>query len=309
MPVWGFLLSFVAATLWAASPILVGRGLAVSKCTVNEVNPVRSISFFIASLAIALVYTDGDITIVTSPKALLFIAGNVFFGYIIGDILYFEAIKKIGIGLAVPISNAYPILVTMTSWLLLGEPVTAIILAGVTVVVIGLFLLRFGGQRQPAAQIPVKQIGMSRLMKGFLLAVGAGAAWAIGAPLTKLAMIESGLDAVEITLYRSIVLLPLAWGYRFLLRRYLPQAVMPLRSLPKAAWGYFLGASVIGLCLGSIIYTACIRVIPVAVVTAITSTSPFMAALFAHFVMKEHLFPLQWCGIVLIILGSVMVSL
>ena len=48
---------------------------------------------------------------------------------------------------------------------------------------------------------------------------------------------------------------------------------------------------------------------PVAVVTAITSTSPFIAALFGHFVLKEKLSRLQWAGVVMIISGSVTVSL
>ena len=71
----------------------------------------------------------------------------------------------------------------------------------------------------------------------------------------------------------------------------------------------FRSAAVIGLALGSILYTSCIRVMPVAVVTAITSTSPFIAALFGHFVLKETLTRLQWAGVVLIISGSVTVSI
>ncbi|MCE5202021.1 MAG: DMT family transporter [Synergistaceae bacterium] len=310
MPLWGFILSFATATLWAASPIMVGRGFALSKCTSNEINPIRSISFFFASLIIALIYTGGHITVVTSAKALFLIMGNVLFGYIIGDILYFIAIREIGIGLAVPVSNSYPILVTLTSWLLLGEPVTITVLFGVTVVVGGLFFLRFGGRKQePAPDISVGKLGMSRLMRGFLLAICAGGAWALGAPLTKLAMIESGLGAVEITFYRAAALVLLAWGYRFALHIFSPKSIMPLKDVPKAGWIYFLSAAVIGLCLGSIMYSSCIRVMPVAIVTAITSTSPFMAALFAHFVLKERLRPLQWCGVILIIAGSVTVSL
>lgn len=311
MPLWGFLLSFVVAIMWAASPIMVARGMALSKCTSNEVNPIRSISFFLFTLAVALIYTKGSIPPVPSPKALLYIAGNVLLGYLIGDILYFIAIRKIGISLAVPVSNSYPILVVVTSWLMLGEPITLQIVAGIVIVISGLLLLRFGGGREDRDKdglIP-KEIGLSNLMKGFLFAVGAALCWSVGAPLTKMAMEVSGLDPVGITFYRASALLIMAWTYRFFLVKYRPGSIMPLRNMSLKAWLYILTAAVIGLALGSILYTTCIDVMPVAVVTAITSTSPFIAALFGHFVLKERLSRLQWAGVVMIISGSVTVSL
>ena len=311
MPLWGFLLSFVVAIMWAASPIMVARGMALSKCTSNEINPIRSISFFLFTLTVALIYTKGSIPLVSSPKALLYIAGNVLLGYLIGDILYFIAIRKIGISLAVPVSNSYPILVVVTSWLMLGEPITLQIVAGIVIVISGLLLLRFGGGREDRDKdglIP-KEIGLSNLMKGFLFAVGAALCWSVGAPLTKMAMEVSGLDPVGITFYRASALLIMAWTYRFFLVKYRPGSIMPLRNMSLKAWLYILTAAVIGLALGSILYTTCIDVMPVAVVTAITSTSPFIAALFGHFVLKERLSRLQWAGVVMIISGSVTVSL
>ena len=311
MPLWGFLLSFVVAIMWAASPIMVARGMVLSKCTSNEINPIRSISFFLFTLAVALIYTKGSIPLVSSPKAFLYIAGNVLLSYLIGDILYFIAIRKIGISLAVPVSNAYPILVVVTSWLMLGEPITLQIVSGIVIVISGLLFLRFGGDRQNSDKdglIP-KEIGLSNLMKGFLFAIGAGLCWAVGAPLTKMAMETSGLGPVEISFYRALALLIMAWSYRFFLVKYHPGSIIPLRSISLKAWLYILAAAVVGLALGSILYTACIDVMPVAVVTAITSTSPFIAALFGHFVLKEKLSRLQWAGVVMIISGSVTVSL
>ncbi len=311
MPLWGFLLSFAVAVLWAASPIMVARGMALSKCTAHEVNPIRSISFFIFTFILALLHTKGNIPIVASPKALIYICGNVFLGYIVGDILYFIAIRKIGISLAVPISNSYPMLVVLTSWLMLGEPITVQVVAGIVIVISGLLLLRFGGVKEKSEDgiVLPREIGLSNFMKGFLFAIGAGLSWAIGAPLTKLAMETSGLGPVEISFYRGAFLLIMAWGYRFILVKYRAASVMPLKEVPLKAWGYMLTAAAVGLGLGSVLYTTCINVMPVAVVTAITSTSPFIAALFGHFVLKERLAKLQWSGVVLIILGSVTVSI
>ncbi len=84
---------------------------------------------------------------------------------------------------------------------------------------------------------------------------------------------------------------------------------MPLRNMSLKAWLYILTAAVIGLALGSILYILRIDVMPVGCSMAITSTSPFIAALFGHFVLKERLSRLQWAGVVMIISGSVTVSL
>jgi len=311
MPLWGFLLSFVVAIMWAASPIMVARGMALSKCTSNEINPIRSISFFLFTLAVALIYTKGSIPLVSSPKALLYIAGNVILGYLIGDILYFIAIRKIGISLAVPVSNSYPMFVVFTSWMMLGEQITFQIVLGIIIVIFGLLLLRFGGCRNEVVRKTLlgKEAGISNLMKGFLFSLISAISWAIAAPLTKMAMEISQLGPIDISFYRAIIFVVVAWSYRYLLMIFRPQSVIHFKSIPREAWIYFLGVGVLALGLGSILFTAAISIMPVAAVTAITAISPFIAALFGHFVLKERLWPAQWVGVVLIITGSVAVSL
>lgn len=313
MPLWGFAICFLCATLWAASPIMANRGIAVSKCTNHEINPIRSLAFFGASLAVALIATRGQITLVTDPRCYFYFFVSVILGYIIGDIMYFAAMRAIGVSLAIPVANAYPVFVTLTSWLILGESASPRIFAGVAVVVAGVLLLRIGtGGGKKKEESPMKRAitpGRGRVLRGFLFAVGAGLCWAVGAPFTKLSITSTGLTAAEVTFYRSLALLIAAWGWRLFSVRFVKVKVKRLRDIPREGWLYFIGASIIGLCFGSIIYASCISVMPLAVVTAITSTSPFMAALFGHFVMKERLSPVQWFGVILIILGSVVVGL
>ncbi|MDO5115678.1 MAG: DMT family transporter [Synergistaceae bacterium] len=310
MPLWGFLLSFLAAAMWAASPIMVNHGLAVSKCSLHEINPFRALSFFVSSLIVALAYTGGRIAPVTSPLVYFYLFAGVAAGYILGDLCYFSAIREIGVSLAVPVANGYPILVVFTSWLLLGEPVTMRLLWGVLIVVSGIMLLRFGGAKnnEERSEALIRK-DKRRLMKGFSLSVAAGLFWAVSSPLTKMTIIASGLSAAEVTFYRSVAFLLLVAAARALTVKFRRSETIPLRQVPLPAALYFAGAAVIGLCLGSVVYASCIAVMPVAIVTAITATSPFIAALFGHFVLKERLMKPQWLGIALIIGGSVIVGL
>ncbi len=312
MPLWGFIVCFITATLWAVSPIMAARGMTASKCTPNEINPIRSISFFLSAFIIALFASDGQFTLLTSPTAISCVAASVFLGFFIGDILYFVAIDEIGVSLAVPISNSYPMLVTLTSWLVLGEPVTVKILVGVATVVAGLLCLRLGNRKLKQIDSIGENVCVKKerkMVRGVLLAAGAGLAWAMSSPLTKLAMISGELSPSELTFYRSVALLVFAWSHRMIMVKFFPSKIMSLRNVPKSGWKYFMGSAVIGLSVGSMLYTTCIRVMPVAIVTAITATSPFMAAMFGRFFLKEHLTFVQWAGIVTIILGSIIVSI
>ena len=307
MPLWGFALSFIAATLWAASPILAAQGMLVEpRCTSNEINPIRCISFLAVSLAISLIHTHGHFPLVTDPRAVCFFFIGVFLSYTVGDVFYFIAVRDIGASVAVPISNAYPMLVVLTSWLVLGEKITCTTFIGIAVVVFGLLLLKFGGGSE---DVPAAGSRDARIMaRGFLFAVAAGFSWAFGGPITKLSMTTSGLGPIEVTAYRSIAFVLVTIVVRALTVRFLPHAAVPLRRVPRKAWLCIMSSATVGLSLGSIVYATCIRVIPVAIITAITATSPFMAALFGHFALKQRLRPLQWCGVIAIIAGSVTVS-
>ena len=121
-------------------------------------------------------------------------------------------------------------------------------------------------------------------------------------------MVDSGLDPIELTFYRSVIFLVLAWGARFLAVKRAPESLMQFSAIPLETWLYFFGSASIGLCIGSILQAYCIAVMPVAIVTAITSTSPFMSAMFGHFVLKDRLTKLQWAGVVMIISGSIVIS-
>src|SRR3989440_11087455 len=80
-------------------------------------------------------------------------AGVAFFvlagliGTVAGRLLRFVSIDKVGASVAASLINLHPLVATGLAILLLGERVTAPILAGTVVIVLGTTLLSFGGQR------------------------------------------------------------------------------------------------------------------------------------------------------------------
>src|SRR2546425_6258288 len=80
-------------------------------------------------------------------------AGVAFFvlagliGTVAGRLLRFVSIDKVGASVAASLINLHPLVATGVAILLLGERVTAPILAGTVVIVLGTTLLSVGGQR------------------------------------------------------------------------------------------------------------------------------------------------------------------
>ena len=80
-------------------------------------------------------------------------AGVAFFvlagliGTVAGRLLRFVSIDKVGASVAASLINLHPLVATGVAILLLGERVTAPILAGTVVIVVGTTLLSVGGQR------------------------------------------------------------------------------------------------------------------------------------------------------------------
>jgi uncharacterized membrane protein len=80
-------------------------------------------------------------------------AGVAFFvlagliGTVAGRLLRFVAIEKVGASIAAALINLHPLVSTSLAILLLGERITAPILAGTVVILLGTTLLSVGGQR------------------------------------------------------------------------------------------------------------------------------------------------------------------
>lgn len=300
-------LSVITAVLWAAAPILVDRGLSFSKCGYNEINPIRSLTFFLLTMFIICVEKGGFPSFNISLKVFSYVFLSVFLGYTIGDILYFMAIREIGLGLAVPITNAYPLITVFTTWVILKEPITISLLVGVLLVFAGLTCINVG--RRGVEDSGSSVIKIKCYKRGFTLAVAAGTVWALAVSMIKCAMVEGFFSPLELTMWRSIMLLALSWSVRIVSIKFLKLPYVPLKRIEKSGWIYISAASIVGLCAGSILYSTSLQYLSAAVVTAVTATSPFMVAVFCAVFYKKRLHRVQWTGIVLVITGSVIVSL
>lgn len=310
MPLYGILLSLLTAFFWAASPILMERAISSTAISTAVINPIRSIAYVVASFVAMWIFTNGNIPVVSSYNALICILSSVFFNYIIGDVFFYISIKKAGLTVPMAITSAHPILIPFTSWILLREQLTYQIFFCVILVVTGLLFLHFASPTVMDKRNEDSVVfNRKEQRKGFLYAIAAGCAWAIGAPITKMAMIISEFGAIELTFYRAIGLLLIVWIMRVAGGIFGKTKPASLRTVPLRAWGYLMLAGLVGLVAGSIAYSTCLQLMPVAIVTAVTSISPVITALFGKYFLHERLTRWQYFGIGLIFIGSISASL
>src|SRR2546426_5169269 len=86
-------------------------------------------------------------------------------GTVAGRLLRFVSIDKVGASIAAALINLHPLFATGVAILLLGERVTAPILAGTVVIVLGTILLSIGGRQGgvPPGQITPPPLSAARL--------------------------------------------------------------------------------------------------------------------------------------------------
>ncbi len=314
MPVWGLVLCLLTATLWAVSPILIKESM--KSAGANEVNPIRSIGFFVTMSAILLATKPEHIPAVTLYQFLALLA-NVGLSNAVGDQLYIHSIRIIGASLAVSIGCAYPLVSTFFSIWVLGEHITLLVWIGTIAIIAGLIVIQYAStkksQKRESDEIEAtRRKDAKRMLRGFLLAVAAALCWGANIPFTKSILVAGGWTPVEYYFIRSVVFLIIIWSMRaihHLKFRNFKASIIPLAKISLRAWLALLAGGTIAFAIGGLSFAVCINSLPVSVVTPITAASPFITVLLARAIHKEKLSRLQITGVTFVIVGSVAVSL
>ncbi len=142
------------------------------------------------------------------PEALVFLLVSLLLGLGIGDGLYFEAIRRIGVARAMPISMGYPVITALLAVLLLGESIGLTAALGIALTIAGVYLVAV-----PARRASLRDTSSPLDWTGLACAVAAAVCWA-GATLTvrpALALVDPATaNAVRMPV-AALLLLGTAW--------------------------------------------------------------------------------------------------
>jgi drug/metabolite transporter, DME family len=279
-----------SAFMWALTSLLVRRlGATYSMMTINAVR-VSASGLVLFGLSFAGT-ARAEITAMSATTFVL-VASSTVIAAGIGDSIFFECVRVLGLGRAMTVASSYPLLAAAFAAVFLGEPITVRAVTGALVTLFGLVLiLGVHKSRGEARRAP-----RSGVAAALLVAV----LWALSAILMKPAMRDlSPLTAQGVRL--PIVALFL-WCT--------PWARTGLPALHRA--GQTVVAPLVVLsaltAVSSLMWIAGLKYADVVVATVLSSTSPMFALVLGAMFLGERLTPTAVVGALLTVVGIVILK-
>ena len=283
----GALASLGAAMAWAVTSLLA-RSLMPELGSV-AINAIRSTIGGVLLVAWVLATVGVGAFTAISASAWVFLTLSIVIAIAIGDTVFFESSRALGLGRAMTISTTYPVGAAAIAAVFLGEPVTLPIALGTLVTLVGLVLIV-----APWAERAPEE----RFWFGVGTAALASLAWAVSTVLVKPPLAE--MDAVTAQAIR----LPLA-----------AVALAPwARSAPRALALTSRGARVRIAVLGaltsvsSVMFVAGVKHAGVAVASVLSSTAPMFAIPLAVVFLGERLTARALFGAAVTVAGIVVLQ-
>jgi DME family drug/metabolite transporter len=289
-PAFGAACALGSAFMWALTSLLVRRlGATTSMMTVNAVRVGVSGVFL---LALSFAGTARLEIMAMSMTTFILIASSTVIAAGIGDSIFFECVRILGLGRAMTLASSYPLLAAGFAAMFLGEPITLRAMTGAVMTLAGLVLI-LGGHHEH---------GDRRGIRGQPVAAALFVAvlWALSAILMKPAMRDlSPLTAQGV---RLPIVAMFLWAT--------PWARAGVPSLRAAGRRVVVPLVVLSAltAVSSLMWVAGLKYSNVMVATVLSSTSPMFAIALGAAFLGERLTPGAVAGAALTVAGIVILK-
>jgi drug/metabolite transporter (DMT)-like permease len=290
-PTLGAVCALGAALAWSITSLLA-RSLMPHYGSVT-INAVRSgIAGVLLVLAVAV--TDGPGALVAmSGATFLVLSFSIVAAIGVGDTVFFESTRAIGLGRAMTIATTYPVGAALLAAAFYGERLTTPIATGTLLTLGGVALIvsvRSGDEARP-----------ERLWFGVGTAVVASVAWAVST-----VMMKTPLGEIE-PLTAQAVRLPLASALLFLT----PWARGSAGALRTSGRGPLarMGALSLITAVSSVMFVASLKYAGVAIGAVLSSTAPLFALPLGVIFLGERVSPWTVVGALIAVGGIVVLQL
>ena len=279
-----------SAVAWALTSLLV-RSLSPPFGTI-AINAARTTLCAMLIAAWTAIVADFDGLASVSGRSFLLLLVSIVTAIAIGDTVFFESTRLLGLGRAMTVSMSYPVVAALLAALLLDERITPQIAIG--------GLLTLGGLALVVATRG-DATGAPRSRRGMLAACAAALAWGVSVVALRVPLAE--IDVLTAQLIR----LPLAAGLLWAM----PWSWRDVPALARAdgAVALRLGALSVLTAASSVMYVLSIKHAGVAVATVLSSTAPLFAVPLGIVFLGERLPPVALVGAAVAVIGVVVLRL
>lgn len=259
LPALGAVCALASAFTWAVTSLLVRTvSPPLSSVTVSAVRSLLG-----GGLLLTWVLATGGVgrLIAIGEKNFFLLAISIVVAIALGDVMFFESARFLGLARAMTVSMVYPLMSAGFAALFLGEPLSARVTAGTVVTLTGLAVIvrARNGER----------VREEHLGRGLAAALIAAVAWAASLLVLKPAL--GGLDPITTQAVRlplaSLVLFATPWGWGA------PRQVLTAdRSMLRRV--ALLGVIT---AMSSVLFVTSVKLADVAVAAVLSSTAPLFA--------------------------------
>lgn len=280
----GALCALGSAATWAITSTIV-RSLTPPFTSVG-INAVRT-TLSGAAVLLGAAAWDADALGSVGVRAFLLLAVSIVAGAALGDSVFFESVRALGLGRAMTVAMSYPVIAAVLAATVLDEPVTPAIAVGTLLTLGGLALIVMSRAED----------GPRRSWLGFAAAAVAAIGWAISVVVVRVPLREVDpwiAQGIRLPLAAAVMwATPWARG-----------TVTTWRQAPAGLRQRVVVVSVL-TALSSVMFVAAIKYAGVAVGAVLSSTAPLFAIVLGRVVFGERLSVPVLAGSALTVLGVV----
>lgn len=326
----GELAGIGSAALWAfSSLILAGLTRRMPALAVSALRLVLGVCFY-ATLLVVTGNVQALLHVGLSSAVAL--TGSAVLAMGIGDTLYISGMRHVGVSKASPISvTTYPLLAVVLAWLLLGEPMSARIVAGTVLILGGILLVVARPGQAIAIEVPVEDLelvpvganpgtryvptvggrvatpravrespvsaiaGPKRTRFGIALVLIASVTWAISTIWLRVLTEHTDLVVVNAVRVPAAAL--------FLSALAASRGMLDLRRYRRRDLGLIACAGIVGSGLGSLTYVYALKETGAGLSSLLNSLSPVFALPLAAWLLGERITKLTIGGTVVALGG------
>ncbi|HTY78024.1 MAG TPA: DMT family transporter [Candidatus Bathyarchaeia archaeon] len=285
LPALGAVCALASAFTWAVTSLLVRTvSPPLTSVTVSAVRALLGGSLLLAWVLAAGGF--GRLAAIGETNLLLLLV-SIVVAIAVGDVMFFESARFLGLARAMTVSMIYPLLSAVFAAVFLGESLSVRVGGGSLVTLAGLALIV---RARHGERVREERLGM-----GLAAALVAAVAWAVSLLVLKPAM--GTLDPVTAQAVRlplaSVVLFATPWGWSA------PRQVM---GADRATLGRVVLLGVI-TAASSVLFVTSVKWADVAVAAVLSSTAPLFALPLGLLFLGERVTRLALLGTALAVTG------
>jgi len=257
-----------------------------------SVNLIRLIIAFIL-ISIYNLFSRGMVLpIDASSSTWLWLTFSGTIGFVIGDLFLFQAYVEVGARISMLIMSTVPPITAITGFLIMGEKITLLGLAGMVITIVGIAFVIL--TKNPGN----KKVRLSHPIKGLAYAFIGALGQAFGLVFSKLGMGSyDPFAATQIRIIAAIV------GFSIVISVLKKWGDLFVAIKDKRAMKFISIGSLFGPFVGVSLSLLAVQHASTGIVSTITSITPILLIPISIIVFKERIFPREIFGAIITLLG------